>query len=147
MYHIFAGAIYHIVFSPICQLLGFCLWRWDMTFLETEVKELGRSTYSNTHNTRSLIGTLSYVPDIVADGILRWKIINTETRKDLSFICHWRQNQVFFMCFRKSVPWQLYKFYYKSLLGKHFRSQKEQFLCKTILPKFIESLRMSKSCP
>ena len=39
-----------------------------MTFLETEMKELGRGTQHNTHNTRSLIRTLKYVPDIVADG-------------------------------------------------------------------------------
>ena len=39
-----------------------------MTFLDTEMKELGRSTLHNTHNARSLIRTLKYVPDIVADG-------------------------------------------------------------------------------
>ena len=38
-----------------------------MTVLETEIKELGRGTYSNTSNTRSLIRTPSYVPDITAD--------------------------------------------------------------------------------
>ena len=38
-----------------------------MTVLETEIKELGRGTYSNTSNTRSLIRTPRYVPDITAD--------------------------------------------------------------------------------
>ena len=46
-----------------------------MTFLEMEMKELGISDYNNTHNKRSLIRTLKYVPDIVADG----KSINTHT--------------------------------------------------------------------
>ena len=32
------------------------------------MKELGRGTQHNTHNTRLLIRTLKYVPDIVADG-------------------------------------------------------------------------------
>ena len=39
-----------------------------MTVLEMEMKELGRSTLYNTHNTRSLIHTLRYVTDIFADG-------------------------------------------------------------------------------
>ena len=39
-----------------------------MTFLDTEIKELGRSTQYNTHNTKVFICTLKYVPDIVADG-------------------------------------------------------------------------------
>ena len=39
-----------------------------MTFLDTEMKELGRSTQHDTQNTRSLIRTLKYDPDIVADG-------------------------------------------------------------------------------
>ena len=33
------------------------------------MKKLGRSTQHNTRNTRSLICTLKYVPDIVAEGI------------------------------------------------------------------------------
>ena len=32
------------------------------------MKELGRNTQHNAHNTRLLIHTLKYVPDIVADG-------------------------------------------------------------------------------
>ena len=39
-----------------------------MTYLEPEIKELGRSADNNTLNTRSLIRTLKYVPDINADG-------------------------------------------------------------------------------
>ena len=39
-----------------------------MTFLDSEMKELGRNTHHNTHNTRSLIRTLKYGPGIVADG-------------------------------------------------------------------------------
>ena len=39
-----------------------------MTFLETKIKELGRSALNNTHNTRSLIRTLKYVPGNVANG-------------------------------------------------------------------------------
>ena len=38
-----------------------------MTFLETEMKELGRNTWINTHDTRSMTHTLKQVPDIVAD--------------------------------------------------------------------------------
>ena len=38
-----------------------------MKFVDSEMKELGRSTQYNTHNTRPLIRTLKYVPDIVAD--------------------------------------------------------------------------------
>ena len=57
-----------------------------MTFLETEMKELGRGTQHNTHNTRSLIRTLKYVPDIVADGRRLYsekikKHTHTHTRK------------------------------------------------------------------
>ena len=48
----FAGSICHIVFSPVCQLLEVRLWRWNMTFLETEMKELRKSTRYNIHNTR-----------------------------------------------------------------------------------------------
>ena len=39
-----------------------------MTFLETKIKELGRSALNNTYNTRSLIRTLKYVPGNVANG-------------------------------------------------------------------------------
>ena len=39
-----------------------------MAFLETKIKELGRSALNNTHNTRSLIRTLTYVPGTVANG-------------------------------------------------------------------------------
>ena len=60
-----------------------------MTFLEMEMKELGISDYNNTHNKRSLIRTLKYVPDIVADG----KSINTHTHTHTHTQCvawrHW----------------------------------------------------------
>ena len=39
-----------------------------MTFFDMEIKEFGRSTQLNTHNTRSLIRILKYDQDIVADG-------------------------------------------------------------------------------
>ena len=39
-----------------------------MTFLETEIKEFGRSTENNNQKTRSLIRNLKYVLDIVANG-------------------------------------------------------------------------------
>ena len=68
IYHPFAGEIYHIVFYPICRRLEFRLWGWNMTFLETKIKELGRSALNNTHKTRSLIRTLTYVPVTVANG-------------------------------------------------------------------------------
>ena len=68
IYHPFAGATYHIVFYPICRRLEFRLWGRNMTFLETKIKELGRSALNNTHNTRSLIRTLTYVPGTVANG-------------------------------------------------------------------------------
>ena len=48
---------HHIVFCPVVGVLEFRLWRWNMTFLEMEMKELGRNTWKNTHNTRSLIRT------------------------------------------------------------------------------------------
>ena len=38
-----------------------------MTSLETEMKELVRSTHHNTHDTRSLIRTLKYVSGIVSN--------------------------------------------------------------------------------
>ena len=52
IYHLFVTRIYHINFSPVSEL-EFRLWRWNMTFLDTEMKELGRSTH--IHKTRSLI--------------------------------------------------------------------------------------------
>ena len=39
-----------------------------MTFLETVMKKLGRSTQHNTRNTRSLIRTLKYVQNNGAGG-------------------------------------------------------------------------------
>ena len=39
-----------------------------MTFLDTEMKELGRSIQHNTYDARSLIRTPKYVQDVVADG-------------------------------------------------------------------------------
>ena len=51
IYHLFVTQIYHINFSPVSEL-EFRLWRWNMTFLDTEMKELGRSTH--IHKTRSL---------------------------------------------------------------------------------------------
>ena len=38
-----------------------------MTFLDTEMKELGRSTQQNIYHTILLISTLKYVKDIVTD--------------------------------------------------------------------------------
>ena len=52
IYHLFVTRIYHINFSPVSEL-EFRLWRWNMTFLDTEMKELGRSIH--IHKTRSLI--------------------------------------------------------------------------------------------
>ena len=60
--NLFASAIHHITFSPVCRLREFCLWRWNTTFLETETKEVGRSTWYNTHNIRSLIRTPQVCP-------------------------------------------------------------------------------------
>ena len=50
-----------------------------MTFLETEVKELGRSSWCNTHNTRLLIRTSQAFPrhHCRQKKPLRWKSINT----------------------------------------------------------------------
>ena len=63
----FHGTIYQFVFSLVCAWWSSCLWRWNMTLLDTEMKELNRSTQHNTQNTWLLIHTLKYVPDIVAD--------------------------------------------------------------------------------
>ena len=41
------------------------LWRWNMTFSDTEINELGRSTQNNIHNTWSLIRAIKYVADIL----------------------------------------------------------------------------------
>ena len=38
-------SIYHIIFSPVCTDWSFRLWRWNMTFSDTEMKELGRSPW------------------------------------------------------------------------------------------------------
>ena len=54
--------------SSLTACWSFRFWTWNMTFLDTEMKELGRSTQYNTHNTKVFICTLKYVPDIVADG-------------------------------------------------------------------------------
>ena len=62
IYHLFASQIYHIVFSPVCQLLEFRLWMWNMAFFEMEITELGRSTWNDTHNTRLLIRTPQVCP-------------------------------------------------------------------------------------
>ena len=79
----FAGAIYRIIFSPVCQLLEFRFWRWITTFLEMEIKEFGRSTWYNTHNTRLLMGTSQACPRhrCRRKKPLRWKNINTNTHK------------------------------------------------------------------
>ena len=60
--NLFASAIHHITFSPVCRLREFCLWRWNTTFLETETKKVGKSTWYNTHNIRSLIRTPQVCP-------------------------------------------------------------------------------------
>ena len=66
VYHLFAVAIYILfVFSPARVHWSFRLWRWNMTFSDTEMKELGSGTAYNTHNTTSLIRTLKYVSDIL----------------------------------------------------------------------------------
>ena len=48
----FRGAIYQTVFSPLCAHWSFRLWGYleviYMTFLETEMKKLGRSTWNDT---------------------------------------------------------------------------------------------------
>ena len=52
-----------------------------MTFLETEMKELGRSTWNNTLNTRSLIRNSGVCPrHRCRQKPLRWKSINTHTQ-------------------------------------------------------------------
>ena len=38
----FRLAVHHIVFSPVCACWSFHLWRRNMTFLDTEMKELWR---------------------------------------------------------------------------------------------------------
>ena len=43
--------------------------------------ELGRSVQYNAHNTRSLIYTLKYVQNNIADKIPRWRGINTYTHR------------------------------------------------------------------
>ena len=50
-------SIYHIVFSRVCGGWSFPLWRWNLTFSDTEMKELGTRTQIVIHNTRSLIRT------------------------------------------------------------------------------------------
>ena len=55
----------HIVPSPVAVGWSFRLWRWNMTFSDTEMMELGRKHPTNIHNTRSLIRTLKYVLDIL----------------------------------------------------------------------------------
>ena len=35
--------IYHILFSPVYTRWSFRLWRWNVTFLDTEIKELGEA--------------------------------------------------------------------------------------------------------
>ena len=79
--------LYLISLSPVCQLLEFCLWRWNRnrekeTFLESleiEMKKNGRSTWINSHNTRSLIRTLKVCPrhHCIQKKPLRWKSVNT----------------------------------------------------------------------
>ena len=49
--------IYDTVFSAVCASWSFRLWRWKMTFSDTEMKKLGRSPRNNTHSKRSLIRT------------------------------------------------------------------------------------------
>ena len=43
-----------MVFSPVCGCWSFRLWRWNMTFLDTEMRNLAEAP----SNTRSLIRTL-----------------------------------------------------------------------------------------
>ena len=58
IYNLFVPWIYHIVSLQFVGGLEFCLWRWHMTFSDTEMKELGKSTQINIPNTRSLICSL-----------------------------------------------------------------------------------------
>ena len=44
IYHLFKCQIYHIVSLQFVGELEFPLWRWNTTFSDTEMKELGRST-------------------------------------------------------------------------------------------------------
>ena len=49
-------------FFPVVDGLEFFLSGWNMTFSDTEMKELGRGTQINIHNTRSFIRAFKYVP-------------------------------------------------------------------------------------
>ena len=57
IYHLFAE--YYILSFSLQLRAGwnFRLWRLNLIFSDTEMKELGRSTQINIHNTRSLIRT------------------------------------------------------------------------------------------
>ena len=55
----------HIVPSPVAVGWSFRLWRWNMTFSDTEMMDFGRKHATNIYNTRSLIRTLTYVLDIL----------------------------------------------------------------------------------
>ena len=62
-------------------MLAFRLYRWNMTFLDTEMQELGRSIQITTRNTRLLIRT----PQVCSGHRcrrkkpLRWNSLNTHT--------------------------------------------------------------------
>ena len=76
-------------FSPVVERLEFRLWGWNMTFSDTEMKELGRGTQINIHNTRSFIRALKYVQDISQTEetftVEENKYIHTHTQP--AFIC------------------------------------------------------------
>ena len=58
IYHLLAGCQYIISFSlQFVSVLEFCLGRFNLTILETETKELDKSTQNSFHNTRPLICT------------------------------------------------------------------------------------------
>ena len=77
-----------MVFSPVCGCWSFRLWRWNMTFLDTEMRNLAEAP----SNTRSLIRTLK--PQVCPrhrcrrNKHLLWKTIHTPTHPHIYIHTH-----------------------------------------------------------
>ena len=68
LYHLFACQIYHIFSLHFVGVLELYLRRWNMTFWDTEMKGLSRSSQINIPNTRSLIRTPQVCVRHLAEG-------------------------------------------------------------------------------
>ena len=111
--------LYHIVFSPFVLAGVFRLWRWNMKFLDTEMKELGRtpSIILTTQDCWSVPSSMSQTSLQTEEAFMvkEYKHTHTHTGTNThtySYILHLESTHVLFAVARSEL-WKILLFYWK----------------------------------